>query len=78
MLLWLIETEVFKMPQLHKHINVLCSKKHPLLEELDIALEDFNPNNKFAEPEIEYGMEDDGLSEGGFDEENKFLNNHHQ
>lgn len=54
------------------YCGVLCSKKHPLLEELDIALEDFNPNNKFAEPEIEYGMEDDELSEGGFDEEINF------
>ena len=29
MLLWLIETDVFQMPQLHKHLNVACNAMTP-------------------------------------------------
>ncbi len=39
MLLWLIETEVFQMPQLHKHFNVSCYlRMFPKLRKLFLGL----------------------------------------
>jgi hypothetical protein len=31
LLLWLIETDVFQLPQLHKHFNVVC---HPVFSDI--------------------------------------------